>query len=143
MPSDAEIHSVLLGFHDRLGSVEGKVNLIARANSPALLQVLNKAVEEAPLVGQIYVVLDGQRSQQQVVAALAAAGVSTSKQAVSRWIGKMETEHGIIDLVKPGVYRRHPEMERILNLSSKIRKWLADAGKPVPESDASRKRRAS
>ncbi len=143
MPGDDEIHNVLVGLHDRLGSVEGKVNLVARANSPRLLAELKTVVEEAPLIGQIYLVLDGKRSQQQVIAALAVAGVTTSKQAVSRWISKMETEHGIAELVRPGVYRRDPEMEKILDLPRKVCKWLADADKPVPEPDTGRKRKAS
>jgi len=140
MPNDGEIHNVLVGLHDRLGSVEGKVNLVARANAPGLLKELKEVVDDSPLIGQIYLVLDGKRTQQQVVAALVDAGVTTSKQAVSRWIAKMETEHGIVDLVKVGVYRQDPEMQKILNLSRKVRKWLADSGQTVPEPDTGRRR---
>lgn len=142
MPSGGEIHNVLVGLHDRLGSVEGKVNLVARANAPGLLKELKEVVDDSPLIGQIYLVLDGKRTQQQVVAALADAGVTTSKQAVSRWIAKMETEHGIVDLVKVGVYRQDPEMQKILNLARKVRKWLADAGQAVPEPDTGRRRKS-
>lgn len=140
MPSDADIHNALVGIHSRLGSVEGKVNLVARANGPALLKDLESTVTNAPLIGQIYLVLNGKRSQQQLLAELTEAGIQTSKQAISRRIGEMETEHGIADLVKHGVYRPDPQMEQILNLSKKIRKWLADASQVVPDPDTGRKR---
>lgn len=141
MPSDEEIHSALLAIHSRLGSVEGKVNLVARANRPGLLADLEELVAKAPLIGQIYLLLDGKRSQQDVLAALTAAGITTSQQTVSRRMGEMETDHGIADLVKLGTYRRDAQMEQILNLSKKIRKWLFDAGHVVPESKPGRKRR--
>lgn len=141
MPTDDEIHSALLGIYSRLGSVEGKVNLVARANGTELLEALEKTVTKAPLIGQLYLLLDGKRSQQDLVAALTAAGVSTSQQTVSRRMGEMETDHGIADLVKFGTYRRDPQMEQILNLSKKVRKWLSDAGHTVPEPPSGRKRK--
>lgn len=139
MPSDEEIHNALVGIHNRLGSVEGKVNLVARAIGPELLPALKDAVAKAPLMGQIYLVLDGKRSQRQLLTVVAATGVTTSKQALSRWLGRMETEHGIAELVKPGVYRRDLQMERILNLSRKTRKWLADADEVVPRLEVGRR----
>jgi hypothetical protein len=125
--SDEEMHSLLLAIYSRVGSVEGKVNLVARANRPGLLAELEETVSKTPLIGQIYLLLDGKRSQQDVLAALTAAGITTSQPTVSRRMGEMETDHGIADVVKPGTYRRDPQMEQILNLSTKFKKWLSSA----------------
>jgi arginine repressor len=96
------------------------------------------------LIGQIYLALDGSRSQREVFEVLKAAGIETSEMTVSRAMGKMHTELGIIELVSAGgskVYRKGDESEAVLNLSAKIREWLKERGEPDPAPPPGRKRR--
>lgn len=144
MADETDIHDSLLAIHSRLGVIDGKATLTVRANREPILAALNELVAEKPLVGQIYLLLDGKRSQRDVMAALADHGVQKSEATISR---NMEhaVEHGVAELMEdsPGrgkVYRRDHSMEKVLSLSKNIKRWLADAGKTVPgDSKRSRK----
>lgn len=143
MATDEEINNALLAIYSRLGVIEGKVNLVARAHKQSSLEDIETAVRKSPLLGQIYLLLDGLRTQTQIFQKLGDYGVTTSAMGVSRAMKDMETEYGMADLVNAGsskVFRKDPESERVLNLSANIRKWLAADGQTVPE-DAQRRRR--
>lgn len=138
------LHDDLLAIHSRLGSIEGKVNLLARVDREQFLDLLRKSVEKQPILGQIYLALDGSRTQGDVISFLAEFGIDTSPATVSRRLGEMEREHGMVDLVKGGnskIYGRDPTVEKILNLPANVRKWLAAADQVVPEKQQKRPRR--
>jgi hypothetical protein len=145
MSRDADpLHDDLLAIHSRLGSIEGKVNLLARVDRKPFLELLQKTVEGQPLIGQIYLALDGARTQNELIDYLAEFGIETSKASVSRRLGEMEREHGMVELGKGGnskVYGRDPTMEKILNLPDNVRKWLVAASKVVPEAQKKRSRK--
>jgi DNA-binding transcriptional ArsR family regulator len=145
MADDEAIQNALLAVHSRLGVIEGKVNLVARAERQVLLSLLEETVRKDSLIGQIYLLLDGNRTQKEVHEKLKAAGIEVSQPTVSRRMVQMETEHGIVDLAVGGntsVYRKDPAMEKVLNLASNVRKWLVDEKQVVPEPPARRRGRA-
>jgi hypothetical protein len=140
---DEALHADLLAIHSRLGVIEGKVNLVARAEREAFLSLIEKTVRAQPLVGQLYLLLDGQRTQKQMLEMLTAQGVTTSKVSIWRRIGEMETEHGMAKLVQGGavmIHAKDPEMEKLLNLTKKVGEWLTDMGKVVPAPVKKRRR---
>lgn len=144
MVPDDEIQNALVAIHSRLGTIEGRVTLIARAEQEALLAALEKLVLKKPLVGQIYLLLDGKRTQRNVFEKLKEAGVSTSEMTVSRRMGEMETDHGIAELVQGGagrIFRKGTETETVLNLSKNVRDWLQKAGEVVPVQPSRRRKR--
>lgn len=146
MPSDEEVQNALLAIYSRLGAIEGKVNLVARAEREQIRGLLEKAVREDPLIGQIYLLLDGVRTQKEIVEKLAEYGIKPSQPTVSRRMAAMETEHGIADLVQGGntkIYRKDAAMEKVLNLTRNIRKWLADEKQTVPEEPTRRRKKPS
>lgn len=143
MAADDEMQNALVAIHSRLGTIEGKVTLVARADRERILQVLLGVVRKNTMVGQIYLLLDGKRTQRQIRDELAKHGVETSEATVSRRMAEMATEHGIADLVAAGatkVYRKNREMEDVLNLSKNVRKWLANESATVPVTTARRRR---
>jgi DNA-binding transcriptional ArsR family regulator len=145
VPADDEIQNALIAIHSRLGTIEGKVNLAARANRGALLAEIEQAVRKEPLIGQIYLLLDGKRSQVEIVEALGSFGITVSQPTVSRRMNKLITEHGIADLVEGGnklVLRKDSEAEKTLNLSRNVRKWLGEMKETIPEEQNRRPRRA-
>lgn len=133
MPIDDEIQNALDSIYSRLGGIEGKVNLVARAERARILVDTEASVTKFPLIGQIYLLLDGKRTQKEVLEELTSYGVTTSQPTVSTRMAEMETEHGMAHLVRRGVYGKDSQMEKVLNLSKNIRKWLADAGHTIPE----------
>lgn len=142
MSSNKEVEEALLAIHSRLGTIEGKVNVVARAERDQVLAALAKVIAQRPLIAQIYLLLDGERTQREILEAVNGYGISVSEATVSRRMGEMATEHGIALLLDRGagnVYRKDREMESILNLTKQCRDWLADAGQIIPE--PARKRR--
>jgi DNA-binding transcriptional ArsR family regulator len=123
MTSDDEIHSALLAIHSRLDVIEGKVTVVARADRGKLLDALQEVVGKQPLIGKIYLALDGKKNQDEIVAEL-----QSSSSTVSRQMIEMTREYGMIELVKGEgkgkIYRHNREMESVLHLTANIRKWL-------------------
>lgn len=130
MTTNEEIHDALMVIDSRIRTLDGKVNLVARANRPSLLKALETIIRDKPMIGRVYLVLDGDRNQTEVVDAMAAAGTPTSKQAIGRWLDLMHTEHGLIEQItsdKPGkAYRKSAELDKALNLTPKVEKWVEE-----------------
>jgi DNA-binding transcriptional ArsR family regulator len=144
MADDGQIENALYAVHSRLGVIEGKVNLVARAERKQLLALLEETVRKDPLLGQIYLLLDGNRTQKEVHETLVAASVDVSQPTVSRRMTLMETEHGIADLIQGGntkIYGKDAAMEKVLNLTQNIRKWLEAETAVVPEQPTRRRRK--
>jgi hypothetical protein len=144
MPTEEEINNVLLSIHSRLGVIEGKVNLVARAHKQTSLEDIEAAVRAKPLLGQIYLLLNGVRTQSEILDRLRDYGIDTNAMAVSRAMKNLEREYGMADLVKGGdskIFRRDAEAEQVLNLASNIRRWLGAEGKTVPEERQRRRRK--
>lgn len=144
MSTDEEIQAALLAIHSRLGTIEGKVTLVARADRERIVAVLEEVIRSKPIIGQIYLLIDGTKTQTEIREALAALGVSTSPMTVSRRMDDMLTEYGIADLVRAGqvkVIRQNREMEDVLNLSKRVRTWLEEMGQPLPPAPGQRRGR--
>lgn len=125
----------LYAIHSRLGAIEGKVNLVARAERGQLLEVVEAAIRKDVLVGQIYLLLDGTRTQQDLLAKLEAFNIHATRSTISRRIAYLEQELGIADVVSvtnSTVHRQDPAMDKILNLASNVKKWLRAEGATVP-----------
>jgi len=144
MAIDDDIHDSLLAIHSRLGVIDGKATLTVRANRGPILAALKELVAERALVGQIYLLLDGKRSQRDVMAALAQHGVQVSEATISRHVERA-VEHGIAEQIEdsPGrgkVYRQDHSMEKVLSLSKNVKKWLGEQGETIPEDPKKKKR---
>ncbi len=135
MASDEEIHEALTTIHSRLGLIDGKATLNVRANRPQILATLEDLVANNSPLGQIYLLLDGKRTQTQIGAELKELKLPGSHATVSDRVD-LAAEHGIAVLVpEPGpgnVYRQDPTMESVLSLSKNVRKWLEAEGQPFP-----------
>jgi hypothetical protein len=144
--AEGDIQDALHAIHSRLGNIEGKVNLIARSERGPLLAELEKVVRADPVLGQIYLVLDGERHQDDIVKYLGDLGISTSRPTVTRRVTKMELELGIAVLVRSGrstVHRQDTEAEKVLALAANIRKWLDKVDEVVPPAPPTRRNRGS
>lgn len=143
MSTNEEIHGAVTEANSRLGTIEGKVNLLVRAQRDGLLADLRKEVAKNPQIAQIYLLLDGERTQREILDELVKQGIATSQPTVSRRMADMATEHGIAYLVQGGatsIYRRDAEMEQTLNLARKMRDWLTADKQTVPVAAAKRAR---
>lgn len=135
MSTNEEIHEALTAIYSRLGVIDGKATLTVRANRKLILAALEELVAKYSPLGQIYLLLDGKRTQTEIGHALKKLDLPDSHATVSRRI-EIAVEHGIAELVPdrgPGnVYRQDPIMESVLSLSKNIRGWLEKAEDPFP-----------
>jgi hypothetical protein len=135
MATDEEIHEALTAIHSRLGVIDGKATLTVRANRKPILATLKDLVLENSPLGQIYLLLDGKRTQTEIGKELKKLGLPDSHATVSRRV-EIAVEHGIAELgpaAGPGnVYRQDEVMESVLSLSKNIREWLEKANQPFP-----------
>ena len=143
MTDDTEIQNALLAIHSRLGTIEGKINLVARAEREEILAVLEQAIRADPILGQVYLLLDGKRNQQAIRDELSKHGITCSQPTLSRRMTDLVTEYGIADPVSVGgatVLRKNRASEDVLNLSKRVRRWLESRGSPVPQQAVTRQR---
>jgi DNA-directed RNA polymerase specialized sigma subunit len=125
--SNDEIHSAILALKSRVEVIEGRVSVIARADRDKLIAVLEDAVTKNPVIGRIYLALDGRKTQDEI-----ATELGISKATASKWLTEMNREYGMAVASRgsgrggSNVYRHDREMESILRLSSKVEKWLAE-----------------
>lgn len=144
MPSEEELNNALLAIYGKLETIEGKVDLSARANRPALRAELEEAFKKDPLLSQIYLVLDGKRNQVEVKERLAEFGIKPSQPTVSRRMEALAREHGVAAMMESGghlVLRKEKESVNSLGLPKLARKWLKEAGETIPEKPQRRPRR--
>jgi hypothetical protein len=136
---DDPTHADLLSIYSRLGAIEGKLSLVARAERDSLLEVLRSTVKDKPVVGQIYLLVDGKRSQKDIIESLGAYDIKITQGTVSKRMSEMVSEHGMIVIASDGaqtVYAKEPETQKLLNLKKKVREWLLADGQIVPEAQA-------
>jgi hypothetical protein len=141
--TDEDLNTTLLAIHSRLGTVEGKVTLVARAERERLLPILRDEVQKKPLIGQIYLVISKALTQDEIKEELARHNLGTSQPTISRRLDHMQTELGIVEVVRRGrfsAYRRNRVMEETLNLTKRTREWLEDKGEAVPAQPTRRRR---
>jgi hypothetical protein len=115
--------------------MEGQLNLLTRVHRSGALAELEKQVREKPLLGQVYLALDGIRTQDEIVEFLGEHGITTSRPTVWRRIDDLEKKLGIATFVRSEpsiIFRQSVEAESTLGASEAIRKLLAEMGKRVP-----------
>lgn len=139
---DGEVQNALLAINSRLGTIEGKLNMVARAEKARILSDLEAVVANDSLLAQVYLLLDGKRSQRQVLEELNAFGVTTSQATVSRRMTDLVSEYGVAESIAKGVLKKNRAAEDILNLSRRMTDWLLRAGATVPIEQQKKPRKA-
>ncbi len=130
-----EIHNALIAMNAKVDTIDGKVTLLARSLSDPIETQLAELIPKKPLIAQIYLVLDGKRTQRDIVAELGKYGIRVHEATVSRHITQEMVKRGLVDLVDARgskVYGENRQMNTILNLTTNMRKWLERAGETVP-----------
>lgn len=129
---EGELHNVLLAIHSRLTTIEGKLNMVARAEKDKILSALEDVVAADPLVAQVYLLLDGRRTQKDLRAELERYGISTSQATLSRRMSDLVSEYGVAEQVDRGLLRKNRSADEILNLTRRMTEWLGRSSSPVP-----------
>jgi hypothetical protein len=122
-------HQVRL-INSRVTGIEATTEVLLRADGAKIRGPFLEEVQKDVQLGLVYLEVDGERGQKEIVAALKAKGIRTSEATVSRKIDKLREAHFVTlkTQTKAGrIYEKHPVVERNLRLSRHVRRLLERA----------------
>ena len=129
MPETPESAEELKKIRFRLDSIESTQEVILRHNSKEFLAEILKVFANDEELKQVYLAVDGYRTQADIVTFLVDKGVKTSQPTVSRRM-KILSDDGLIEEVgvTPSgglVWKKKDVMERVLKLSRALERGSA------------------
>lgn len=127
MTESLDAFAELRAIRARLEGIEHRQEMLVRAQADEILEALWRYIDKDKTLGQVYLLVDGVRTQQDIVAGLQKSGVSTSQPTVSRKLNTLLNEMGLVDIVDrtaAGTAYRKSELDRILHLTPRIEKRL-------------------
>jgi hypothetical protein len=118
----------------RLEGIEHRQEMLVRAHRDEILNEIWRYIDGDPLIGEVYLLVDGDRTQQDIVAALHRKGdaIPASQPTVSRRLSKLMNELGLVEISErdaSGATLRKSDLDKILNLTPKVERRLADLRK--------------
>jgi hypothetical protein len=120
MPESPDLFGEVGAMRDELEEQGAMMNALVRASSPAMRQTIMDAFDADPGLREVFRLIDGRRSQGQIVAELAGSDIKgTSKSAVSRHIDELVHE-GLISRVgrtRDGVVYKKSRLDAALGIS--------------------------
>lgn len=116
----------------RLEGIEHRQEMLVRAHADEILETLWTYIDKDEMLGAVYLLVDGKRTQQDIVEALRKTGLSASQPTVSRKLAKLNVELGLVEIGDrdaAGTVYMKSELDRILHLTPKVEKRLAELRK--------------
>jgi hypothetical protein len=115
-----ELFSEVGAMRDELEEQGAMLNALVRSSSPEMRTNLLDAFDADPGLREVFRLIDGQRSQGQIVEALKGSGIKgTSRSAVSRHIDELVFD-GLVHRVgrkKEGIVYRRSRLDAALGIS--------------------------
>jgi hypothetical protein len=125
MAESDELFIEVASMRDEIEEQGAMINALVRASSPELRKQLLESFEADPALREIYKLIDGKRSQGQIVAALGPLKLrGASRSAVSNKIEELRYE-GLIALVgrtKDGLIYKKSRLDAALGISRELGK---------------------
>jgi DNA-binding HxlR family transcriptional regulator len=132
MPETLETADQIKSIKFKIEAIESTQELLLRERAPHIRQEILDVFRRTPQLDVVYLAVNGERSQSEIVDALAADGVAISQSTVSRRMDRLEQE-GLIE--KAGVgprgvrWAKKAVVERSLRLSRHLQGGQKDDGK--------------
>jgi hypothetical protein len=121
--------------------------MLVRAHSTEILKTIWEYIDNDPTLAEIYLLVDGVRTQKEIVAALKDRGITLDQSNVSRKLGKLMNALSLVEISDrdaTGATLRKSDLDKILNLTPKVERRLAalrkEKAKQVQERKANTKK---
>jgi hypothetical protein len=123
-----DIHNQLLKIHSRLDGIEHTQEVLVRADATRIWRQIEEAFDKEPVLADIYELVDGIRTQTQIVEALKAQGAAVnSPMTVSRSLKRLREELQIVIAIEgaggQGTVHAKTGLHRILGMNRHIKAW--------------------
>jgi DNA-binding transcriptional ArsR family regulator len=144
MPESLDAYGELRAMRARLEGIEHRQEMLVRAHREEILAEIWRYIDSDATIGEVYLLVDGNRTQKEIVAELARQGRALDKSTVSRKFKKLMNDLGLVEVVErdaSGASLRKSDIDRILNLTPKVERRLAELkkAKDRPAKAASKK----
>jgi DNA-binding transcriptional ArsR family regulator len=120
MPETLETADEIKSIRFKIEAIESTQELLLRERAPHIRREILEVFRRTPLLDVVYLAVNGQRSQAEIVDALAANGIAISQPTVSRRMDRLEHE-GLIEKAGLGprgvLWAKKAVVERTLRLS--------------------------
>jgi Fe2+ or Zn2+ uptake regulation protein len=106
--------------------------MLVRAHSDEILAAIWRYVDHDEMLGEVFLLVDGKRTQQDIVSALKTKGITASQPTVSRKLAKLNVELGLVEIGDrdaAGTVYMKSDLDRILHLTSKVERRLGELRK--------------
>jgi hypothetical protein len=116
----------------RLEGIEHRQEMLVRAHSDEILKAIWAYIDDDETLGEVFLLVDGTRTQQDIVTALRAKGISASQPTVSRKLQKLNIELGLVEIGDrdaAGTVYVKSDLDRILHMTGKVERRLAERRK--------------
>jgi DNA-binding transcriptional ArsR family regulator len=131
MPETLETADEIKSIRFKIEAIESTQELLLRERAPHMRREILEVFARTPLLDVVYLAVNGQRSQAEIVDALAANGVAISQPTVSRRMDRLEQE-GLIEKAGVGgrgvVWSKKAVVERTLQLSRHLQAGQKENG---------------
>lgn len=123
MPETPESADDIRTIRYKIESIETTQHLLLRERAPQLLEQILALFADTDKLADVYLAVDGRRSQADILDYLKASGVSVSQPTVSRRMATLE-EEGLIEKVGVGtrgvLWNKKEVVENVLRLSQRL-----------------------
>jgi hypothetical protein len=132
MPESLDAYAELRAMRARLEGIEHRQEMLVRAHRDEILDEIWRYVDKDEMLAEVYLLVDGKRTQQDIVAALRQKGQPASQPTVSRKLTKLSIELGLVEIgdrdAAGAVYAKS-DLDRILHLTPRVERRLTDLRK--------------
>jgi DNA-binding transcriptional ArsR family regulator len=145
MPESLDAFAELRSMRARLEGIEHRQEMLVRAHSSEILSAIWTYIDADETLGEVFLLVDGKRTQQDIASALKAKGLSASQPTVSRKLTKLNVELGLVEIGDrdaAGTVYAKSDIDRILHLTSKIERRLADRRKAKSKMSGTRSKKS-
>jgi len=117
----------------RLDGIEHTQEVLVRTRSEEIWNSLVPSFEKQPLLAHVYLLVDGTRTQNDILAALAEKGLlaAGNKATASRTLATLRDDLHLITVVSSGQTQVHARtaVGRILGLPKRVQRWIDSRSK--------------
>jgi len=145
MPESLDAYAELRAMRARLEGIEHRQEMLVRAHSEEILATVWEYIDRDEMLGEIFLLVDGTRTQKDILAELSRRGTPVAKGGLSAKLKTLRNELGLVEISErdaTGATLRKSDLDKILHLTAKVERRLAANRKAKAQAGKSPRRRS-
>jgi hypothetical protein len=127
MPESLDAYAELRAMRARLEGIEHRQEMLVRAHSDEILATVWEYVDRDEMLGEIFLLVDGARTQKDILAELSRRGTPIAKGGLSTKLKTLRNELGLVEISDrdaTGATLCKSDLDKILHLTAKVERRL-------------------